>query len=426
MSPCAACSRKKRVVFENRARLAQHDPLNTGMDAQFTDLIGRYRVRELLEQGSSVARFRAEHEELGQPLFLEVLDQDMSRQPASAARFLEPARRVPELGSPRLPEARDLGRLKDGRFYAVWEWIEGRSLAYLLASEPPGFSPWRVSHLVTGIMEAAHAAAERGLSVGVLTPDRIHLVFAEDDPDFVRLSLGRQDPLAEELAWAYSAPECVLDSTAPCDERAAVYSVAVIAHELLTGRRPFRAHSREALVIAQLTETTHLGNASATSLSLAIERVLSRALARDPARRYDSLRGFADALAEATAEEPCTAPHAADPVVLELAADAPAAPRAVAHRRGLMFSLGALGSSLVGITVVLALMRHPSPVAAPPAAAHAAAPAAAPAPTKLGAVAPETTPLPPVAQTEAPRPESRGHARKRSASRPSLVLAYPE
>ena len=149
----------------------------------------------------------------------------------------------------------------------------------------PAADAW---HLIWAIAMALDDAAMLGLRHGALHPRDVVM----DERGDVRVAGVGVVPVLEDLGIPtpirrpYTAPERVAGGV--WDNRADVYSLGVIAHELLTGRRPARAGEQDGSFASDV----------APELRVALRQVLGRALAEDPAERFQTAREFSSALAE--------------------------------------------------------------------------------------------------------------------------------
>jgi serine/threonine-protein kinase len=205
----------------------------------------------------------------------------------------------------------------------VLEYVEGRSLeAALRAGNPTNDQAVEMTLQICAALGAAHAAGfvHRDLKPGnvIVQGDlggaRVPMVWVVDfglgktlHPGQAGVSLTERDLILGTPE--YMSPEQVRGDDV--DHRGDIYAVGVILFELLTGRVPFRAQT------PMHTMTAHLNDPipSARSLSpergisLALEAVLMRALAKDPAERYPTARAFAEALSAARHASHVVAPR---------------------------------------------------------------------------------------------------------------------
>ncbi len=280
------------------------------------DALGRYRLHRELGRGGQAVVFEAVDERLGRRVALKVF-QPRGGVPLGDAlrRFQREAELVARLDHPAICPVYDVGH-EDGRVYIAMRLLAGVPLSLLAAPDgglgsragveplpPPGPArlprvlPW-FARIADGL-DAAHRA---GVVHRDVKPSNV-LVTAEG-PVLVDFGLARDDEGDREHVVtrtgdvlgtpAYMAPEQILGE--PLDARADVHALGVSLYECITGRRPFEGRSAESLFRAVLaTERPSLG----TSLSLGgddLVAVLETALAREPARRYESAAALADDL----------------------------------------------------------------------------------------------------------------------------------
>ncbi|MDD9934944.1 MAG: serine/threonine-protein kinase, partial [Myxococcales bacterium] len=272
---------------------------------------GRYRIRDVIGQGGMGIVYEAVHEELDRPAALKVLGPAWAADERAIARFQQEARAASNLGHPNIVTIYDFGRLDDGRPYLAMERLRGESLADALDRE--GSMPARrVAALVQQIARALEAVHAEGLVHRDIKPENIFLARRSGAEECVQLldfglAAFSHVPGAGRLTYdgeiqgtpIYMAPETATGER-QADRQADLYSLAVVSFEMLSGKVPFD-HDNPMQVLHRKCQQ----NApSMTALSgcphpQGLERVLKRALSRDPERRHQSVREFADALCSA-------------------------------------------------------------------------------------------------------------------------------
>jgi eukaryotic-like serine/threonine-protein kinase len=284
-------------------------PLNE--DALLGTLVGgRYRIVGVIGEGGMGKVYDGVHEGLGRPVAIKVLGAAWASDDATIRRFQREARTASSVGHRAIVDVYDLGRLDDGRPYLIMERLDGASFADLL--DVHGFlPPDRVAHLVLQVASALDAVHAHGIVHRDIKPENL---IALDDPeggpeqvkllDFGLAAFAIPSPEAARLTRHgqmhgtphYMAPESGEESLP--DYRADVYSLAVVAFELLTGFVPFDSKNPLQILTRKMhEEPPTLLDRGGMEFSDEVERVIGKGLARLPDHRYTSAGELARALA---------------------------------------------------------------------------------------------------------------------------------
>jgi serine/threonine protein kinase len=271
---------------------------------------GRYRlVREIGRGGMGIV-WEAELEPIGHRVAIKLLRSERSRPGEGASRLLREALSVSKIGHENIVRVDDIGTDDQGSPYLVMELLRGRSLAHVLADRGP--LPWPVVAEIAGQVCAALAAAH---ALAVVHRDiKPANVFVLDDSaggwrckllDFglCKTALGSEATLTEAGTMlgtpGYMAPEQIRGDLV--DPRSDLYSLGCLMFEMLTGRSPF-ASTRPAEI---LTDQLAGRSASLGTIAPALPRdavdVVERAMATDPAERFQDANAMAMAIAVAVA-----------------------------------------------------------------------------------------------------------------------------
>lgn len=215
-----------------------------------TTLAERFEIKELLGEGALGEVYRAEHQTLGMQYAVKVLQEHVADDEKIVARFKREAHAASRLDHPHAVQIYDFGRTDEGLFYLVMEYVDGPTLASVIAETAPKPMPrWRGLRLLIQITLALKAAHEAKIVHRDLSPSNVRIAKHRGDEDKAKiLDFG----LAKVLADAenplsstgevfgtprYMSPEQARGETV--DHRADIYALGVLAFEVFTGRPPF-------------------------------------------------------------------------------------------------------------------------------------------------------------------------------------------
>ncbi|MGE5101603.1 MAG: protein kinase domain-containing protein [Deltaproteobacteria bacterium] len=262
-----------------------------------TALADRYTVERELGHGGMATVYLARDRRHDREVAVKVLDQAIT--PGGAERFLREIRIAAKLTHPNVLGVHDSGEM-GGLLYYVMPYVEGETLRQRLTREgalPIGDSV-RLIRELSDAMAYAHA---RGVVHRDLKPENVllsagHAVVA-DFGIAKALAAATQDssaPLAGLTSTgvavgtpAYMAPEQVVGD-ATMNHRADLYSLGVIAYEMLSGNHPFAGRTAQSIAAAHLTETPAALVERRKDVPPALAAIVMRLLAKDPAARPQS------------------------------------------------------------------------------------------------------------------------------------------
>jgi serine/threonine-protein kinase len=271
----------------------------------------RYRVVRHLANGGMASVWEAHDDLLDRSVAVKVLASHLSEDDRARLRFEREARAAAGLSShPNVVTIYDVGE-HDDRAFMVMELMRGGSLADRLRAGTPiprdTVLDWL--HDAAAALDVAHEAGivHRDIKpANLLLDERERLAIA----DFGIALVAEQDQLTQTgqvLGTAsYLSPEQALGE--PAVAASDRYSLAVVAYELLTGTRPFQAEHFAAQARAHVEDEPEAPSARRPELPAAVDAVLARGLAKDPADRWPSATDMIARLERAT-----DAPRAAPP-----------------------------------------------------------------------------------------------------------------
>jgi serine/threonine-protein kinase len=270
-------------------------------------LDGRYRLERLLGRGGSGAVYHAHDIKLERPVAVKVIPSRLTGNPEAESRFRRQLSIVSRLQHPGLVPIFDSGILADGRAYVVMELVRGEDLREVLRREGC-MEPARAARILSRICVAIETAHRQGVLHRDLKPENILLSTSDGEPRVVDFGLAdviavdRRDavPTAADASGmptldatvvgtpAYMAPEELRGETP--DARTDVFSLGVIAYEMLTGTLPFGRGSTADVVLAQ---ARGIGPGAIEVLPPPLARAVRGALEPDRDRRPPSAQAFA-------------------------------------------------------------------------------------------------------------------------------------
>ena len=285
--------------------------------------LGQYEVQDFIGQGAMGLVFRVYHPQLERIGAVKVL-QGISPDPGTVARFRHEAQAIARLRHPNIVDVHDFGEFERTP-YMIVEYVPGGSLATRMAQGRLD-APTALKYL-RGIAAGLDYAHSHGVVHRDVKPANV-LLTAEDTPvlaDFGLAKLLEGTSLKSMTGVttgtpAYMAPEQVTGrDVGPAADR---YSLATIAYEMLTGVIPFDGQGLMEVLYAQVHREAPAPSSRHTALNSAVDRVILRGLAKNPADRWPTATEFVDALETALSDGAATWPTLARTVVL----DPPTAP----------------------------------------------------------------------------------------------------
>ena len=283
-------------------------PSNTPAPSSGLALLnGRYRLLAVIAGGGMATVYKAQDTLLSRLVAVKTLRDRLARDPQFVQRFREEAQAAANLNHPNIVTIFDVGRdTADGveRHYIVMEHVEGHDLKHLIRERAAAGQTFGIDEavdIVRQICEGVGYAHRRGLVHCDLKPQNV-LITPERKAKVADFGIARAYTamVAEraDVVWGtpqYYAPEQATGT--PPTPASDVYSIGVILYEMLSGRLPFDARDAQELARLHLSaEPTalHLLNPNVT---LQLEAIVRRALAKDPAQRYRDADQLARVLA---------------------------------------------------------------------------------------------------------------------------------
>lgn len=266
---------------------------------------GRYRLAERIARGGMGEVWSAHDLVLERPVAVKVLNTFTARERALAARFRDEARLAAKLQSRHIVEVYDFGE-EEGLSYLVMELLPGTTAANEIASKG-ALPPDEVSRIVADTAKALATAHEAGVIHRDVKPSNILLTHDGDwklaDFGIARALDGASHTRTGEMFGTpqYLSPEMARGE--PATPASDLYCLGIVAHEMLTGARPFDKPTPIATALAHVQEPPP---PLPDSVPQPLAGIVDACLAKDPADRPASGREIAEALSSDTRVEPAS------------------------------------------------------------------------------------------------------------------------
>jgi eukaryotic-like serine/threonine-protein kinase len=250
---------------------------------------GRYRIVRKLGAGGMADVYLAEDQELGRRVAIKILNDRHAADDSFIERFRREAKNAAGLSHPNIVSIYDRGRAED-TYYIAMEYLDGRSLKELIVGRGP--APVKVAIDYTRQILAAVGFAHRhGIVHRDIKPHNV-LVGAEGrlkvtDFGIARSGASQMTEVGSIIGTAqYLSPEQARG--APVDQTSDLYSVGVVLYEMLTGQVPFTGDTPLEIAMKHLSEVPTPPSELREEVPHDLDSVVLRALAKEPAERYQS------------------------------------------------------------------------------------------------------------------------------------------
>ena len=259
-------------------------------------LANRYRIQRLLGKGGMGAVHLAHDEVLGDVVALKIISSAWAAdETAMVERFKREASSARKVSSPNVIRIHDIGEARPGLLYLSMEYVQGRTLADVIAARglvPIGDCVDILAQICTGLEAAHHAGViHRDLKPGnVLIGERNAVKI---------IDFGLAKAVAAEGMTAtgmlmgtpyYMSPEQVRGRRV--DAASDIYSLGALAYHLVTGRPPFAGENAIAVGFAHLSEIPAPARQLRPEIASELDQTIARALAKEPGGRPRSAAEF--------------------------------------------------------------------------------------------------------------------------------------
>lgn len=332
-------------------------------------LKGTYRIDERIAAGGMGAIYRGVQLALGRAVAIKVLRPDLEGSAEMAKRFFREARLLSQVIHPNVVTLLDCGSTESGLLFMVLEYLSGAGLETVAARPNPLD---RVARWMEQICAGVGAAHAQRLVHRDLKPRNVFLARQSDGAETVKvLDFGISKGLDGDNTQltktghlvgtpGYIAPEQIAGD-APADERSDIYALGAILYALLAGRPPYVGPTTQSILKKQLEDPPDLDALAAQGQPPEVVQVVAKAMARNPAYRYQTAAELAQAIGDAARAAGLTSSGGTSASTM---LRAPAAVRPSGPRRGLGKPVAIAVAVAAGVGVAAFAAARLSPVAA--------------------------------------------------------------
>jgi len=276
------------------------------------ELLGRYLLLERIGQGGFATVYRAQRIGQSGSVAIKLVTQSRRGDETIARRFEREGQILNAFSHPNAVGIVECGVTGEGLAYIVMEYVEGQTLRWIIANESPLALP-RIEAVLLQVGAAITAAHRKGIIHRDLKPENVVIVQTSAGEvakvlDFGVASLRSADVVDGQITGndlvvgtpRYLAPEALIEGvqTAASD----VYTLGIVAYEMLTGRAPFEPTVGEnslEVAVRLARQQPPPPSSFNPQLSAEIDDVILRCISREPGDRFATPTEFAEAIAAA-------------------------------------------------------------------------------------------------------------------------------
>ncbi|GMU61856.1 MAG: hypothetical protein AMXMBFR34_36190 [Myxococcaceae bacterium] len=266
----------------------------------------KYRVEQMIGEGGMGKVYKATQIALDKQVVLKVLRQALLSDERTVARFEREAKAASRLNHPNSISVLDFGRSDDGAMYIAMEYVQGKDLHQILTRDWP-LPENRVIRVMSQVLSALADAHSAGVIHRDLKPENIMVEQRRGEADFVKvLDFGiakivdgstDDGPALTRAGFVCGTPEYMSPEQArgaQLDHRSDLYAVGVIIYQLCAGLLPFDSDSAVGFATKHLTEIPPAPSKRRpdAKISPAMERLIMKALAKNPDDRPQTAEQF--------------------------------------------------------------------------------------------------------------------------------------
>jgi len=267
--------------------------------------ISKYQITGVLGQGAMGVVYKALDARIDRTVAIKTIHAGLMQGELAVelkTRFVREIRAVGNLRHPNIIAIYDTDEENGAPFY-VMEFVEGRELSAWF-KDNARFTTEQALHIGAQLLSAFAYTHQKGIIHRDIKPANIFITNEGDvkvaDFGIAKVENSELTQVGTSLGTpSYMSPEQCRGQ--PVDNRSDLFSIGIVLYQLLTGEKPFQASSTHALMHQILQSTPEKPSVLNPTLSSAVDRLFERALAKNPAERFQSAEEFLVALEAALA-----------------------------------------------------------------------------------------------------------------------------
>lgn len=263
-------------------------------------IINQYEIVSKLGEGGMGIVYKAHDSKLDRHVALKFLPREMSADPGVRKRFIQEARASSALDHPNISTVYEISETEEGGLFIVMPCYEGETLTERLERGPLEVN--EALKIAAEVAKGLARAHDSGVIHRDIKPGNIMLV--KDGPakimDFGLAMISGASRLTQDGTMlgtaAYMSPEQAQGGE--IDIRSDIWSLGAVLYEMLSGNAPFEAEHHLAIMYSIMNEDPKPLSSADTGIPFEVEQLVSKAMVKDTARRFQTAREMADSLEE--------------------------------------------------------------------------------------------------------------------------------
>ena len=279
-----------------------------------TTIAEKYEILSLLGRGGMSMVYKGKHKLMDRIVAIKLLRPELVAIPQLVERFKRESKAISTLRHPNIVTVFDFGLIKDAHStpFLIMDYLEGRTLDVVLKEEGK-LNLTRAVELFCAACDALAHTHEMGIVHRDIKPSNLLLRKEPNGTetltifDFGIAKMLQGESTVHKLTASgevfgsplYMSPEQAEGEG--IDHRTDIYSLACVLHESILGKPPFRGETPLETIMMHMSEPVTAFDETAPGVSVppALEQVITKALTKKPAQRYQSINEFCDAVKEA-------------------------------------------------------------------------------------------------------------------------------